>query len=117
MSEIESTTSNPRIFGSDVPKTLFVLRHHFQKPPQAFEDAYKGHRAYIDRNMAEGTFLIAGPAVPWDGGVILARAADRAAIEAVVATDPLVGEGITEYSVTEWKTTIRRQEFDAIIPA
>ncbi|MTD53814.1 YciI family protein [Amycolatopsis pithecellobii] len=113
----ESTSSQPRIFGSDVPKTLFVLRHHFQKSPQAFEDAYKGHRAYIERNMAEGTFLLAGPAVPWDGGIILARAVDRAEMEAVVATDPLVDAGITKYDVTEWKTTIRRQEFDAIIPA
>jgi uncharacterized protein YciI len=112
----ESAPSNPRIFGSDVPKTLFVLRHRFQKSPQEFEDAYKGHRAYIEKNMADGTFLMAGPAVPWDGGLILAQAGDREAIEAVIQTDPLVGEGITEYDVTEWKTTIRRQEFDALLP-
>ncbi|MFG1608009.1 YciI family protein [Actinoplanes sp. NPDC049265] len=117
MSEIDQPSPSPRVFGRDVPKTLFILRHRFQKSPQDFEEAYQGHRAYIDRNMADGTFLLAGPAVPWDGGVILARAADRATIEAVVATDPLIAEGITEYTVTEWKTTVRRSEFDAIIPA
>ena len=110
-------TSSPRVFGSDVPKTLFVLRHRFQKPPGEFEAAYAGHRAYIDRNIEEGHFLSAGPAVPWDGGSILAHVTSRAEIEAIVATDPLVGEGITRYEVSEWKTTVRSAGFDALLDA
>ncbi len=109
--------TSPRVFGKDVPKTLFVLRHRFQKSPEAFEAAYKGHRAFIEQNMAEGRFVGAGPCVPWDGGIILAHAADRAQIENVVAADPLVGEGITIYEITEWKTTIRSDGFDALLDA
>lgn len=108
-------TSRPRVFGTDVPKTLFMLRHRFQKPPGEFEAAYKGHRAFLERNFADGHFIGAGPCVPWDGGIILARAADRAEIENVVGTDPLVGEGITIYEITEWKTTVRSNGFDALL--
>ena len=104
----------PRVFGTDLPKTLFLLRHRFQQPPGAFEAAYAGHRAYVERNVSEGRFLAAGPSVPWDGGCILARGVDKAELEAVVATDPLVGLGITAYEITEWKTTIRAQAFDAL---
>ena len=116
MSDASDQGSSPRVFGSDVPKTLFVLRHHFQKPPAEFADAYAGHRAFIDRNIAAGTFLGAGPVVPWDGGLILARAANRVAVDEIIATDPLVDAGITQYSVTEWKTTIRSSEFDSLLP-
>jgi uncharacterized protein YciI len=108
-------TSKPRVFGSDVPKTLFLLRHRFQKDPTDFEDAYKGHREYFDRNVAADHFICGGPTVPWDGGLILACAANLAEIQAIVDTDPLVGEKITVYEITEWKTTIRRDDFDAIL--
>ena len=108
---------DPKVFGRDTTRTVFVLRHRFQKPPEAFEEAYGGHRAFIERNLKSGTFLAAGPAVPWDGGVILAVAADRAAVERLIAADPLVEAGITAYEATEWKTTVRGPGFDAMLDA
>jgi uncharacterized protein YciI len=110
-----SDSSKPKVFGKDVPKTLFLLRHRFQKDPKQFEEAYKGHRKFFDRNVDEGHFICGGPTVPWDGGMILVCAADRAEAEEIVSTDPLVGEGITVYEIQEWKTTIRRDDFDAIL--
>jgi uncharacterized protein YciI len=110
-----STGQQPQIFRDDKTRTLFLLRHRFQKPPQEFADAYDGHRAYIDRHFETGVFLTAGPTVPWDGGMILARAESREAIAQVVAGDPLIEAGITEYEITEWKTTIRTAGFAALL--
>ncbi len=107
--------ANPRIFGNDEPRTLFLLRHRFQKPPHEFEEAYAGHRAYFKRNLQSGRFIVVGPVVPWDGGMILALAADRAEAERMVDEDPLVAAGITQYEITEWKTTVRHPGFSELL--
>ncbi|WP_328412093.1 YciI family protein [Nocardia sp. NBC_00403] len=63
------------------------------------------HYAYIDRQLAAGTFLMSGRKVPRTGGVILAQALDRADLDAVIAEDPFLREGLADYTVTEIQPT------------
>lgn len=52
------------------------------------------HNAWIAQGFEDGVFLLVGSLKPQGGGAILAVAEDRADLEARVAADPFVREGI-----------------------
>jgi len=110
-----SNPDEPLILGNDTPLTLFLLRHRFQKSHAEFEAIYPQHRAFVMARIAEGIMLAGGPTAPWDGGAILLRAHDRAAVDGFIAADPLVTSGVTAYEVTEWRTTTRAVAFTAMV--
>ncbi|MFB7470454.1 YciI family protein [Kitasatospora sp. NPDC056184] len=84
---------------------MFVLELAYTAPIDRIEAVLPAHIAWLGRHYAEGTFLASGRKVPRDGGVILAVGEDRAAVEAIVRTDPFAVEGLVEYRVTEFLAT------------
>ena len=53
--------------------------------------------------------------MPREGGVILAARIDRDELDAILATDPFVTEGLATYRVTEFRITRAAQGFN--VPA
>jgi uncharacterized protein YciI len=86
---------------------MFVIELIYKADLAEIDAAMKPHIAWLDRNYADGTFLASGRKVPRDGGIILAVAADRAAIEAIVAADPFVARGLAEARVIEFRASQR----------
>ncbi|MFE4977124.1 YciI family protein [Kitasatospora sp. NPDC056651] len=84
---------------------MFVLELTYTADLERVEAVLPQHMAWLERHYADGTFLASGRKVPRDGGVILAAGGDRAAVEALVAEDPFVRAGLTEYRVTEFLAT------------
>jgi uncharacterized protein YciI len=72
------------------------------RPLEEVDRLIDGHKAYLERNYAAGRFIVSGRREPRTGGVILARAASTADIEAVIAEDPFSQEGVAEYQVVEF---------------
>jgi uncharacterized protein YciI len=58
----------------------------------AIDALMPAHVAWLEAGLAEGAFLVAGRREPRTGGVIVVRG-DRAAAEAIAATDPFVTAG------------------------
>ncbi|MFL5843476.1 MAG: YciI family protein [Solirubrobacteraceae bacterium] len=46
--------------------------------------------------------VVSGRQTPPDGGVIVFEAEDRAAAEALIATDPYVAAGVARYAITQF---------------
>ncbi|MFE7530512.1 YciI family protein [Kitasatospora sp. NPDC057542] len=84
---------------------MFVLELTYTADLESIDAVLAQHIEWLDAHYAAGTFLASGRKVPRDGGVILAVGEDRALIEALVATDPFVRAGLTEYRVTEFLAT------------
>jgi uncharacterized protein YciI len=59
------------------------------------------HSDWLEKGFADGVFLVAGALQPAAGGVILAHGEGRAALEARVAADPFVAEGIISVEIVE----------------
>ncbi len=57
-------------------------------------DHMAGHNAWLRQGFADGVFLLAGSLDGGQGGGVIAHGCDRAALEARVATDPFVAEGV-----------------------
>ncbi|WP_330357278.1 YciI family protein [Streptomyces chartreusis] len=91
---------------------MFVLELTYTAPIEAVDAVLEAHVAWLDEQYANGVFLASGPKNPRDGGVILAVAEDRTAIERITATDPFVGAGVCAYRVTEFVATKTAPELE-----
>ncbi|MEW1890566.1 MULTISPECIES: YciI family protein [unclassified Streptomyces] len=92
---------------------MFVLELSYTAPMDRVDAALSAHVAWLDRQYEAGVFIASGRKNPRDGGVILAVGDDRAAIEALAATDPFVVEGVCAYRITEFIAT---KTSDALAP-
>lgn len=84
---------------------MFVIELSYVAPLPQIDAAMKRHMAFVDRYYAAGVFLVSGRKVPRDGGIIIATAADRAALEAIAHEDPFVVEGLATVRVTEFRAS------------
>lgn len=83
---------------------VFILDLKYTDPERV--DEVRGdHMRWIKQQFEAGAFLASGPKVPRDGGVIIALGDDRAAVEALVATDPFATQDVAEYRITEFQAT------------
>lgn len=94
---------------------MFVILLTYKKPLSEVERYLPDHRVYLDRHYADGTFLCSGAQVPRTGGVILCRAADRAAVEALMCEDPFRIHGVADYEVVEFSPTKHLPGFEAFL--
>ncbi|GAB7188703.1 hypothetical protein ATKI12_8534 [Kitasatospora sp. Ki12] len=91
---------------------MFVLELSYTAELERIDAALPQHVAWLETHYAAGTFLASGRKVPREGGVILAVGEDRAAIEALVATDPFAVAGLCAYRVTEFLATTTAPALD-----
>ncbi|MFY2822679.1 YciI family protein [Ruegeria sp. MALMAid1280] len=80
---------------------MFLITLKFAHNKAAAKDSMPGHNEWIQQGMSDGVFLVVGSLQPQQGGAILAFAEDRADIEARVAKDPFVKEGVVAADVLE----------------
>jgi uncharacterized protein YciI len=60
-----------------------------------------GHKAWIQAGFADGVFLLAGSLTTAAGGAVLAAGVSLEDIQARVATDPFVVEGVVTAEIHE----------------
>jgi uncharacterized protein YciI len=80
----------------------FVIELTYRVPLSRIEESSAAHRTYIQAGVDQGLILCAGPRVPREGGIILARADSQATLEAFFAADPYLREGLAEYRYLEF---------------
>ncbi|OIR09955.1 YCII-related domain protein [mine drainage metagenome] len=84
---------------------MFVIIVRYKAGLEQIDAALPAHRQWLAEGYAEGAFLLAGPQVPRQGGVILARSGDRAVLEARLALDPFARGGLADYDVIEMRAS------------
>ena len=81
---------------------MYLLNVSYVRPPTDVQPHVAPHGAWVMAQFSSGTFLLAGPKPSGLGGAIVARAIDRAALQALLATDPYVIADVAEYQVIEF---------------
>ena len=72
-------------------------------------DVFGEHFAYLQRLLADGTLVLAGPTLgPINTGINIFEAPDRAAAEAVMAADPAIAGGIVTGELREMRVSLLR---------
>ena len=91
---------------------MFVVTLTYVVPLSEVELHLPAHVEYLKAQYAAGLFLASGRRVPRTGGLILARAASREALDAVLADDPFARAGVARYDVVEFSPTMTCPELD-----
>lgn len=81
---------------------FFVVLMHYIKPLPDVDAVRAAHTAHLERAAAAGTVLAWARRDPPAGGVIVAAAADRPALERVLAEDPYVRAGVAQPEIVEF---------------
>ncbi|WP_271272092.1 YciI family protein [Aliamphritea hakodatensis] len=81
---------------------MFIVSITYQRPLSEIEACLEEHIAFLNHHYASGTFLASGPKQPRTGGVILATATTREALETILEEDPFKREQLAHYEITEW---------------
>lgn len=94
---------------------MFVVSLTYKKPIAEVEPHLAAHICYLDECYANGIFIASGRKVPRTGGVILAKAESRAALEAILQQDPFYLEDVAEFEVIEFIPTKTAPGLEALI--
>lgn len=82
---------------------MFVVSLSYTQPIAEVEKHLEAHRAWLDNAYAAGHLLMSGRKEPRTGGIILMRATDLAAAQAILAQDPFHQAGVADYQITEFQ--------------
>lgn len=88
----------------------YVVLINYCRPFAEFEAIVPEHRAHLQRGVEAGIVLLSGPQNPRNGGVIIARAESRAALDRFLADDPYRTNGVADFQPIEF-TPGRHQAF------
>jgi uncharacterized protein YciI len=94
---------------------LFVVELIYQVALAEIDAHMKAHMAFLKQHYAAGTFLISGRKVPRDGGIILAVADSREALEAIVKQDPFVARGLADFRLIEFRASQHADNIDQLL--
>ncbi len=71
----------------------FLLEGKHLAPFEEFKHMEPEHHAFLQRGYDDGYFLFSGPWVPPHGGLLVARAESREALDLFLAEEPFVKAG------------------------
>jgi uncharacterized protein YciI len=80
---------------------MFIVFLRFSADRSRAGVLLEAHNDWLRRGFDQGLLLIAGSLQPGLGGALIAASADRAVIEAFVAEDPFVAEGLVAAEIHE----------------
>ncbi|MEA2172258.1 MAG: hypothetical protein QOF76_5558 [Solirubrobacteraceae bacterium] len=81
---------------------MFVVTLTYVAELAEIDAAMGRHMTYLRKQYADGVFLVSGRQIPRVGGIIIAGGVSREDLDARLALDPFVAEGLAEVAVVEF---------------
>lgn len=88
----------------------FLVELTYTVPPDRMDTATAAHRQFLQAGYERGWLLMSGPRQPRVGGIIIARAPSREALETFFGEDPYQREGLARYRFVEF-LPLKHQEW------
>ncbi|MCS0584587.1 YciI family protein [Massilia pinisoli] len=92
---------------------MFIVTLTYTAPLERIDGYLPAHRAWLETLYARGLLLMSGRKEPRDGGILIAHAASRAELDAVLRDDPFAQAGLATYAVTEFVPTMTAEALSA----
>ena len=94
---------------------MYVIFVEFVRPLEEVDRVAPAHKAWLETLRAAGTLLASGRRNPRTGGVILAAAPSREAIDRLIEADPFHVAGIATHSVFEFQPSLTAPDLTHLI--
>ena len=85
---------------------MFIAILTYKKPLEEVDRFLQAHRDYLAEHYAAGDFIASGPQTPRVGGVIMIKANNREAVDAIISEDPFHINDIANYQIVEFTPTM-----------
>ena len=85
---------------------MFIAILTYKKPLSEVDRFLVAHREYLAKHYAAGDFIASGPQTPRVGGVIMIKAENRIAVDAIIAQDPFNINDVADYQIVEFIPTM-----------
>jgi len=82
---------------------MFAVILSYIRPLEEINEALAAHRDFLAEFYAKGFGIASGRQIGTTGGVIIAHAPSRAALEAELAKDPFKVKNLARYDITEFE--------------
>ena len=92
---------------------MFIVSLSYTAPLTEVDAHLAAHRGYLAAQYAAGVFLMSGAKVPREGGIILAHAPSRAALDTILSEDPFALAGLARNEITEFTPTMTAEALSA----
>jgi uncharacterized protein YciI len=90
----------------------FVVEISYRVPLARIDETLAAHRAHLQTGYEAGLLLASGPQVPRCGGILLARAPSREALEDFIERDPYRVQDLADYRLIEFQP-VKQQSWAA----
>lgn len=94
---------------------MFIVNLHYIVPLEKLDEHMADHVKYLNKYYKQHVFLASGRKVPRTGGIILAQATSKEAIEAILREDPFHIHNLAEFTVTEFLTSQMHPAFKTMM--
>lgn len=94
---------------------MFVIILSYVEPIDVVERHLAAHVEYLKKQYEAGIFIASGRRIPRTGGVILARAGNRHAVQEIIEQDPFSVHGVAKYDVIEFSPSMAAPELSSLI--
>lgn len=90
---------------------MFVIELLYKADLKDIDAHMHAHVAFLKKYYTAGNFLVSGRKIPREGGVILATAKSKDALEAIVREDPFVTHGLADFRIIEFRASQKAPDF------
>lgn len=89
---------------------MFVIELIYKADLRQIDAHMAAHVRFLKKYYAAGNFLVSGRKIPRDGGIILAVAESRQALEALIKEDPFHQHGLADFRIIEFRASQRADD-------
>lgn len=94
---------------------MFIIDLHYIAPLDQLDAHMTDHVKYLHQYYKLNTFIASGRKVPRTGGIILALAESKEALDNIIQEDPFYIHKLAEFRVTEFQTSQSHPEFKKML--
>ena len=84
---------------------MFIIDLTYIVPLEELDQHMADHVKYLRKYYKKDVFVASGRKVPRSGGIILAMANSKEAIEKIIKEDPFYKHELAEFTITEFLTS------------
>jgi len=84
---------------------MFIINLHYIVPLEKLDAYMTEHVKYLQKYYKQNVFVASGRKVPRTGGIILALAPSREALDDIIHEDPFYIHQLAEFTVIEFLTS------------
>ena len=94
---------------------MFIINLNYIVPLEKLDMHMTAHVKYLQKYYKMNVFIASGRKVPRTGGIILALAKSKEAVEKIIAEDPFHKHHLAEFTVTEFLTSQYHPEIKKLL--